>query len=236
MDEVGKNQLGDRERLLLMAALIHGVRPREEVRANCMRVIRQALIWAGLWKDGMHRGSPLHPVVDDWYRTLIRMTQHLPASELRIEGFGKLALPAFPHYTGCRLTPKGRKVAKRLLASHSEYGSYRESADHGKMLVSGSTLQQFSRRLTRVIQNLPEAMRDQLHSIRRNYIGWYGLEGAYARLNNRTVSQIITEYHAVDVKRLASGEAQGLRYEVYDRPSGDCDDLKQKRRRKRGRG
>jgi hypothetical protein len=123
MDEVEESQLGDRERLLLMAALIHGGRPREEVRANCMRVIRQALVWAGLWSDEMKHGSDhtLHPVIDDWYQTLITMTRYLPTTEALIEGHGNLALPAFPHYTGCRLTARGRKVAKRLLAPHTEF-------------------------------------------------------------------------------------------------------------------
>jgi len=123
MDEVDESQLGDREQLLLMAALIHGARPREEIRANCMRVLKQALIWGGLWNDGLQHGSDyvLQPVIDDWYQTLIKMTRYLPTTESLIEGQGNLALPAFPHYTGCRLTAKGRKVAKRLLRSHPEF-------------------------------------------------------------------------------------------------------------------
>jgi len=45
-----------------------------------------------------------------------------------------------------------------------------------------------------------------------------------ARVNNRTVSQIFAEYQAVDAKPLASGEVDGVRYELYDAPSPDLGD------------
>jgi hypothetical protein len=67
-------------------------------------------------------------------------------------------------------------------------------------------------------------MSDQLCAILRNYIGRYGIEAAYKRLNNRTVSQIVAEYKSDDVEPLAAGEVEGVRYELYDAPlpgSGD---------------
>src|SRR5262249_38029497 len=90
--------------------------------------------------------------------------------------------------------------------------------DYGTLLVSGSSLQEVSKCLTKVIQALPPEMSKQLRTILRNYVGWYGIEAAYERMNNRTVSQIFAEYQPRDVKPIAAGEVDGVRYELHDAP------------------
>jgi hypothetical protein len=112
-----------RERLLVMAASLHGARPRGPIHANCGRVLGQALLWAGLWNDQLnhHQFHDLEdPIIEEWYGALIRLTRHVPGSEALIEGFGNLGSdtrpPAFPAFTACRLTAKGRELAERLFA------------------------------------------------------------------------------------------------------------------------
>jgi hypothetical protein len=63
---------------------------------------------------------------------------------------------------------------------------------------------------------LPPEISNRLREIRRNYFAWHGFEGAQRRLNNRTVAQILAEYEPLDVKPVASGEVDGVRYELYD--------------------
>ncbi len=116
--------LTERARLLLMAAYVHGAGPNAEIRANCGRVLRQALRWAGLWNEQLEHNNLYDiedPVIADWYRTLISMTRRADNSELLIEGQGNLGSPvdppAFPTYTGCRLTRKGRELAEKLFAA-----------------------------------------------------------------------------------------------------------------------
>ena len=98
--------------------------------------------------------------------------------------------------------------------------------DFGTMRVSGVTFDEFSRSLTKVIQSLPPEMKRRLHEIRKNYFAWYGFEGAQERLNNRTVSEIFAEYRPVDVQPLASGEVEGVRYELFEAPPSEAADDK----------
>jgi hypothetical protein len=86
------------------------------------------------------------------------------------------------------------------------------------LLVSGSSFHEFSNSLTAVIQTLPPEMRKRLRDIRKNYFCWYGLDELYKRLNDRTVSQIFAEYQPIDVEPIASGEVDGLRYDLYEAP------------------
>jgi hypothetical protein len=117
----------DRESLLVVAAFIHGREPKEEIRANCWRVLAQAIRWAGQWNDRLEqdvRHDIDNPFVDDWYRTLIAMIGHEPANDALIEGrgnFGSETEPAAdPRFTGCRATVRGRQMAENLLATQPQ--------------------------------------------------------------------------------------------------------------------
>ncbi len=87
--------------------------------------------------------------------------------------------------------------------------------------IFGATFDEFSKSLTSAIQSLPPEMGKRLRAIRRNYFGWYGLEGTYKRLNGRTVGQIFAEYDSLDIKPIASGEVDGVTYRLYAARPGD---------------
>lgn len=123
------HDLSEMQQLLLMAALTRGLHPKRKLTANCAGVVGTALRWAGLvtpevkeaWNDDFN----YHPVIRDCYGILIGMIQHKPASEALFEGAGNFGTPSHPitkpHFTACRLTELGVRVAKELLEQHPEY-------------------------------------------------------------------------------------------------------------------
>src|SRR5688572_23166871 len=121
MDE--QRTLSEAQRLLLMAAAVHNLRPQAKLTANCGRVVWTALQWAGLLTPDVQAAwdndVECHPVVREWQGVLIGMNQH----EL-LEGVGNLGTPddpqALPWFTACRLTPRGERLADELLGQHPE--------------------------------------------------------------------------------------------------------------------
>ena len=85
--------------LILASAYLHATPPGADGRilASCSRVLRRALMAAGLWEEGMNSsflgedgGSVGFRVVDEWYRALIALTRQGPESERLLEGRGNL--------------------------------------------------------------------------------------------------------------------------------------------------
>jgi hypothetical protein len=93
--------------------------------ANCSRVLRHAMIAAGVWdesfNDAFDGNHEKFPVASAWYATLIELTREEESMRL-LDGGGNLTLPAGAHFTGCCLTRAGRTAAERLLANHPEWG------------------------------------------------------------------------------------------------------------------
>jgi endonuclease/exonuclease/phosphatase (EEP) superfamily protein YafD len=87
-----------------------------------------------------------------------------------------------------------------------------------KILLSWSSLQEFSGAFSTVLRALPPQMAERLHAIRRAYLVRYGVVATCQRMNNRTVAEILAEYQPDDVKPIASGEMDGVRYQLYEAP------------------
>jgi hypothetical protein len=129
--------LSDTERLLLLAAAMHGLGPHTELtHANTARVVDQVLRWRGISADEIRRGwrePENHPINQEVYDVLVRMTYQLPCrAQERLgvplfEGGGNWGVPGdpsqpacWPHYNSCRLTEHGERIAKELLARYPE--------------------------------------------------------------------------------------------------------------------
>jgi hypothetical protein len=133
--------LSEVERLLLMAAAVHGLGPKTDLTfANTNKVVGQALEWAGLlvgevraaWENP---GREYRPAIVQVYGALIRMARQIhrvgpgrpperPGEPLfeASGNVGTAAKPqAFPHFTSCRLTARGEPVAQELLARNPAY-------------------------------------------------------------------------------------------------------------------
>lgn len=112
-----------RQQLILASALLHTSPPGDQVRANCSRVLRHAMIAAGVWDDHYERGQSAafhgeyneYPLVKLWYESLISLTRREPAERL-LEGAGNLEVPAGARFTACWLTPLGKEIAEHFLA------------------------------------------------------------------------------------------------------------------------
>lgn len=59
----------------------------------------------------------------------------------------------------------------------------------------------------------------RLHRIASEYWSLYGIEGTYERMNGRAVSEIFAEHAHGNVNVVASGEVDGVRYELFGSPS-----------------
>jgi hypothetical protein len=87
--------------------------------------------------------------------------------------------------------------------------------------IYGADLNEFSRLLTRVARALPTEEGNRLWDIWTSYFGWYGLEGAYKRLNDRTVEQIFSEYVDIGKPPIESGKADGVSFRLYTEPRSE---------------
>jgi hypothetical protein len=72
--------------------------------------------------------------------------------------------------------------------------------------------------MNRLMPQLAPGVRRQLNRIKLHYLLLHGESGLYERVNNRTVVEIIAEYVDNDPQPIAAGEADGVRYELYDVP------------------
>ena len=88
--------------------------------------------------------------------------------------------------------------------------------DPESMTVAGRTLSEFMKSFTIVMQALPPELRSRVNAIRCNYFDFGSFDFVYARMNDRTVSQILAEFQPMPVHEIASGEVDGLRYHLHE--------------------
>jgi len=96
--------------------------------------------------------------------------------------------------------------------------------DPSSIMISCSTLSEFVGTRNAVNMELPPEMRKPFAKIFTNYIARFGIEGAFERMNHRTVAQIFAEFEPGEPKVVASGELDGLRYTLYEAPNPPPDD------------
>ena len=73
--------------------------------------------------------------------------------------------------------------------------------------------------VNKLTRTLPSEMRKRFVKIFTTYLARYKEEGAHERMNGRTVSQIFAEFQPPeDLKVIATGEVEGMRYTLYDAP------------------
>lgn len=136
------SDLTEVEKQLLMAAVVHDLRPATDLsQANSVRIVNQVLQWCGLSAEQIDSGwrvSDCDPEHETVYAALVRMThQKCRDGNLRpaerpgpalFEGGGNWGVtgdtnrPAcWPHYNSCRLTIEGERLALLLLEQHREF-------------------------------------------------------------------------------------------------------------------
>src|SRR5438876_188705 len=70
-----------------------------------------------------------------------------------------------------------------------------------------------------IIPTLPPDVRSQLNNVKLSYLQRYGVGGLYDRVNRKTVATIIAEFDEGNaLQQIASGEIEGVRYELFKAP------------------
>jgi hypothetical protein len=88
--------------------------------------------------------------------------------------------------------------------------------DLERIFFSCPSFDQFPKTLGEVGAALDEQTSRKLIEIVKRYIARYGFMGVYDRLNGRSVSQIFAEYQPGDLNPIASGDTDGLHYELHE--------------------
>src|SRR5262249_31905582 len=91
------------------------------------------------------------------------------------------------------------------------------------MTLLGSNLREFFAAYNALVPKLPMEIRRRLADIQKSYFARYGFDGTYERMNNRTLAQIFSEFKPVELKPIASGEEDGVKYALFDPPSPSTD-------------
>jgi hypothetical protein len=98
--------------------------------------------------------------------------------------------------------------------------------DPGSVVISGSDPREYLSACNRIVPGLPPELRRRFVSIRSAYLGAYGIEGLYERLNGRTVSQVLEECEQPELPPvIASGEVDGVRYTLFESPKTPEDNV-----------
>jgi hypothetical protein len=90
--------------------------------------------------------------------------------------------------------------------------------DLESMGFSSAGVDDFLAAFSSIVGVLPPETQKRLRRIRNRYIIAYGPEGAFERMNNRSLAQVIAEYQEPGMRPVTSGELDGVRYELYDSP------------------
>jgi hypothetical protein len=98
-------------------------------------------------------------------------------------------------------------------------------ADRTTRTLSYSCWEDLVAAINAIGSELPLDIRKRFNKVFKAYWQRYGFEGAFQRLNNRTVAEILAEYDPRDDPTpIASGELEGLRYELYEAPGANKED------------
>ena len=93
--------------------------------------------------------------------------------------------------------------------------------DLEKIVVSCSKWEEIVGAVNAVKRLLPPDERKRFGQVFSGYLAAYDLEGTFHRMNNRTVSQILADFQEMDIKPIATGEIDGVRFDLYGAPTDD---------------
>jgi hypothetical protein len=93
--------------------------------------------------------------------------------------------------------------------------------DFEDIVLSCSKWQELPGAYNRINAALPPGIRKRMADIMINYMARFGPQGVFERMNNRSISQILAEYDAGETKVIAAGETEGVKWQLFEGPSGE---------------
>ena len=94
-------------------------------------------------------------------------------------------------------------------------------ADPLTLKLSCASLKEFIAAYNALVSELPPEVATRLSQILTDYSASHGIHGAFERMANQTVTQIISAYSPSNLTPHEAGEIDGLRWEFYERPASD---------------
>ena len=88
-------------------------------------------------------------------------------------------------------------------------------ADYNETVFSCAREQDVPLAYNKIHTELSPEISKQVKEIMLDYLKRFGLNGVFDRMNNRSISQILADYEPGQAKCIASGEKEGIRYEVF---------------------
>ncbi|HUY90901.1 MAG TPA: hypothetical protein VMV10_19350 [Pirellulales bacterium] len=89
-----------------------------------------------------------------------------------------------------------------------------------RVIISSESPDKFFDVAAEVVREFPPDVRQRFLRMWGFYTHFLGLDGAFERLNNRTVSTMLAEFEKLEKpKPLVSGERDGLRFALYEAPN-----------------
>lgn len=90
------------------------------------------------------------------------------------------------------------------------------------LIICSATSDRIMGAINALMPQLAVDVREQLDMIKLLYWQRYGFEGLFDRTNNRSVATILAEFNWADLPSpIASGELDGVKYELFDAPAVD---------------
>jgi hypothetical protein len=75
-----------------------------------------------------------------------------------------------------------------------------------------------------LMPQLPPKLRSELNEIKIIYLQYFGVEGLFNRMNNKSIASIILDFSESKIPPLnvvTSGEMDGITYTVFDSPDNE---------------
>ena len=89
--------------------------------------------------------------------------------------------------------------------------------------ICGESFAEYLKACNEVLPNVEMELRKRFIAIRSEYMGSLGLDRGFARIQGRTIAEVVLEYVETGVTPLREGQREGLKYVLYDVPPNDQD-------------
>ena len=91
--------------------------------------------------------------------------------------------------------------------------------DVNDLVLTCTSVEDFSKVRNQLLSQVPRDIRRKINDISIYYLHYYGPQGRFDRMNNRSIGTIIHEFSSVQpMKPVVSGEQDGGRFQLFESP------------------
>ena len=113
----------------------------------------------------------------------------------------------------------GSLASQELATCHYGHAGEQHVQDPEKIILACESPQHLLKATNTVTSQLPHDLGRRFSSAFMSNLSQHGIQGAFDRMNNRSVSEILADFTGQDDRKpLVSGETDGVRYQLFDPP------------------